>query len=177
MPWRLVGVVLLLLAALLVTPVSAALGRRRRRRAAASPGAHVEARWADLQEQLGDLGVRLDTGSTPRQVDAEPGRCDHPAGRAPRRPRPGDPHRRALALRPHRAGSTTASTTTCRPCCRPSPPPAAAPTASAPPPSPARACSGCATRLGRAGGAVSRLELRAAGTARRLTAVRLHRRR
>ncbi|GAB3597894.1 DUF3488 and transglutaminase-like domain-containing protein [Angustibacter peucedani] len=63
------GIVLLLLAALLLTPVTAWLGRRRRRRAAADGTARVEASWADLHEQVGDLGIDLSSSLTPRQVD------------------------------------------------------------------------------------------------------------
>ncbi|WP_426566618.1 transglutaminaseTgpA domain-containing protein [Angustibacter sp. McL0619] len=62
-------VVLLLLAAALLTPASAWLGRRRRRRRAAAAGRDVEASWADLHEQVADLGIELPVSLTPRQVD------------------------------------------------------------------------------------------------------------
>lgn len=63
------ALVLLLLAALALTPATALLGRRRRRRAAHDGPARVEAAWADLHEQVGDLGIALPTSLTPRQVD------------------------------------------------------------------------------------------------------------
>ncbi len=67
--WQVAGVVLLLLAALALTPVTALLGRRRRRRTARDGAARVEASWADLHEQVGDLGIELPASLTPRQVD------------------------------------------------------------------------------------------------------------
>lgn len=70
-PWRVVGVVLLLLAVLGLSPTTAALARRRRRRAAHDDRARIEAAWADLHEGVGDLGVALMPGGTPRQQEAE----------------------------------------------------------------------------------------------------------
>ena len=69
--WQLVGVVVLILAALALTPVTAVLGRRRRRRAAADAAERTEASWADLHEQVGDLGIVLAPSLTPRQVDQQ----------------------------------------------------------------------------------------------------------
>jgi hypothetical protein len=66
---QLAAVVLLLVAALVLTPATALLGRRRRRRAARDGAARVEAAWADLYEQVGDLGIDLPSSLTPRQVD------------------------------------------------------------------------------------------------------------
>ncbi|GAA4353046.1 DUF3488 and transglutaminase-like domain-containing protein [Angustibacter luteus] len=66
---KVLGIALLLLAALLVTPVTAWLGRRRRRRRAAQDGVDAEASWADLHEQVADLGIPLSMALTPRQVD------------------------------------------------------------------------------------------------------------
>ncbi|HEX3003973.1 MAG TPA: hypothetical protein VHO27_07165, partial [Angustibacter sp.] len=67
--WRVGAVVLLLLAAIALTPVTALLGRRRRRRAAVTDAARAEAAWADLHEQVADLGIALAGSLTPRQVD------------------------------------------------------------------------------------------------------------
>ncbi len=66
---QVVAIMLLLGAALLLTPVTAWLGRRRRRRAALDAVGRVEASWADLHEQVGDLGIDLTAALTPRQVD------------------------------------------------------------------------------------------------------------
>ncbi|MGN6612103.1 MAG: transglutaminaseTgpA domain-containing protein, partial [Angustibacter sp.] len=64
--WRVAAVVLLLLAAITLTPVTALIGRRRRRRAALTDAARAEAAWADLHEQIGDLGITLADSLTPR---------------------------------------------------------------------------------------------------------------
>jgi transglutaminase-like putative cysteine protease len=61
---------LLVVLTVLLGPVTAWSGRRRRRRSAADPLEEVEASWADLRELVGDLGIRLDAGATPRQLDA-----------------------------------------------------------------------------------------------------------
>jgi transglutaminase-like putative cysteine protease len=66
---KLVALAMLLVAALAVTPVTALVGRRRRRRTAHDGSARVEAAWADLHEQVGDLGIALPLSLTPRQVD------------------------------------------------------------------------------------------------------------
>lgn len=66
--WQVAGVFLLLLAGVLLTPVSAALGRRRRRSAARDDHERLEANWTDLHERVGDLGIELGDGLTPRQV-------------------------------------------------------------------------------------------------------------
>ncbi len=70
-PWRAVAVGLLVVALLALAPVTAVLARRRRRRAAADDAGRIEAAWADLLEWVGDLGVALPSGSTPRQLGAE----------------------------------------------------------------------------------------------------------
>lgn len=70
-PWRGVTAGLLVLALLALTPVTAVLARRRRRRAAHDERDRIEAAWGDLLEQVGDLGLALPAGSTPRQVGAD----------------------------------------------------------------------------------------------------------
>jgi transglutaminase-like putative cysteine protease len=67
-PWRLVAAAGLVLLILLLVPITAVVGRGLRRRRARDPRAVVEAAWADLQERVGDLGVPVPTGATPRQL-------------------------------------------------------------------------------------------------------------
>lgn len=67
-PWPLL-VVLALVVGLLAAPLaSRSLVRRRRWRRAEGSAARAEAAWADLLEQVGDLGVRVPPSETPRQV-------------------------------------------------------------------------------------------------------------
>jgi hypothetical protein len=62
-------VVLALVVGLLAAPLaSRSLVRRRRWRKAEGGAARAEAAWADLLEQVGDLGVRVPPSETPRQV-------------------------------------------------------------------------------------------------------------
>lgn len=70
-PWRPILLVLLLLLVAGLSPATATLARWRRRRAADDDRSLIEAAWADLQEGADDLGVRLRTAGTPRQMDAE----------------------------------------------------------------------------------------------------------
>jgi transglutaminase-like putative cysteine protease len=69
-PWRLVAVAGLVLVLLLLVPVTAVVGRSLRRRRARDARARVEAAWSDLQERVGDLGVPVPSGVTPRQLAA-----------------------------------------------------------------------------------------------------------
>jgi transglutaminase-like putative cysteine protease len=69
-PWRLVAAGAGILLLLLLVPATAVLGRRRRRRRARDPRALVEAAWYDLAERVGDLGVVIPSGATPRQLAA-----------------------------------------------------------------------------------------------------------
>jgi hypothetical protein len=64
------GVAALLLLALLV-PVTAAVSRRLRRRRARDRRALVDAAWDELAERVGDLGVTVPVGATPRQLAAQ----------------------------------------------------------------------------------------------------------
>jgi transglutaminase-like putative cysteine protease len=63
------GVVAVLLLLLLV-PVTAAMSRRLRRRRARDRRALVDAAWSELAERVGDLGVTVPVGATPRQLAA-----------------------------------------------------------------------------------------------------------
>jgi hypothetical protein len=85
-PWRLVAAGAGVLLLLLLVPATASLGRRRRRRRARDPRALVEAAWSDLAERVGDLGVVIPSGATPRQLAAllaESLPTAPPAARAP----------------------------------------------------------------------------------------------
>jgi len=67
-PWPLL-VVLAVVVGLLAAPLATrSLVRRRRWRRAEGSAARAEAAWADLLEQVGDLGVRVPPSETPRQV-------------------------------------------------------------------------------------------------------------
>ncbi len=63
--WVLIALVLI---AGLATPVAALMARRRRRRRARDAVSRAETAWAELLERVGDLGVMLPTGATPRQT-------------------------------------------------------------------------------------------------------------
>ncbi|SDQ53892.1 DUF3488 and transglutaminase-like domain-containing protein [Quadrisphaera sp. DSM 44207] len=68
LPWQ-VPVVAALVAGVLAAPlVSRSVVRRHRWQRAATPAQRAEAAWADLVEQVGDLGVPLAASATPRQV-------------------------------------------------------------------------------------------------------------
>ncbi|MBC3763918.1 transglutaminase family protein [Quadrisphaera oryzae] len=70
-PWSGLLVVLALVLGVLAAPLaSRSLVRRRRWSRASSDAARAEAAWADLVEQIGDLGVVLPPSQTPRQVGA-----------------------------------------------------------------------------------------------------------
>jgi hypothetical protein len=64
------GVVAVLLILLLV-PVTTAVSRRLRRRRARDRRALVDAAWDELAERVGDLGVTVPVGATPRQLAAQ----------------------------------------------------------------------------------------------------------
>jgi transglutaminase-like putative cysteine protease len=66
---KVVGVALLGGLLVLLTPLVAVVGRRRRRRSARDDADRVEVAWAELHERVRDLGVPLDGGLTPRQLD------------------------------------------------------------------------------------------------------------
>ncbi|PWJ53688.1 protein of unknown function [Quadrisphaera granulorum] len=68
-PWSGLLVVLALVLGVLAAPLaSRSLVRRRRWRHADTAAAQAEAAWADLVEQIGDLGVSVPPSQTPRQV-------------------------------------------------------------------------------------------------------------
>jgi transglutaminase-like putative cysteine protease len=70
-PWSGLLVVLALVLGVLAAPLaSRSLVRRRRWSRAGTDAARAEAAWADLVEQVGDLGVVLPPSQTPRQVGA-----------------------------------------------------------------------------------------------------------
>ncbi|TNM63243.1 transglutaminase domain-containing protein [Streptomyces sp. NP160] len=70
-PWSGLLVVLALVLGVLAAPLaSRSLVRRRRWSRAGTDAARAEAAWADLVEQIGDLGVALPPSQTPRQVGA-----------------------------------------------------------------------------------------------------------
>ncbi|MGQ7295606.1 transglutaminase family protein [Quadrisphaera sp. KR29] len=70
-PWSGLLVALAVVLGVLAAPLaSRSLVRRRRWRRAGSEAARAEAAWADLVEQIGDLGVSLPPSRTPRQVGA-----------------------------------------------------------------------------------------------------------
>ncbi len=65
--WVLLG---LLVLAALATPAAALVARWRRRRGARDATARAEAAWAELLDRVGDLGIELPGGATPRQTQA-----------------------------------------------------------------------------------------------------------
>ncbi len=67
-PWPALLVLALVVGALAAPLASRSLVRRRRWQRARGPGERAEAAWADLIEQLGDLGVSVSPAQTPRQV-------------------------------------------------------------------------------------------------------------
>jgi transglutaminase-like putative cysteine protease len=73
-PRRVVAVgaaVVAVLLLLLLVPVTAAVSRRLRRRRARDRRALVDAAWDELAERVGDLGVTVPVGATPRQLAAQ----------------------------------------------------------------------------------------------------------
>lgn len=70
MPWRLVAVLAALILLLLLVPVTAVASRWLRLRRARDSRARIEAAWSDLSERVGDLGITVPPGVTPRQLSA-----------------------------------------------------------------------------------------------------------
>jgi transglutaminase-like putative cysteine protease len=68
LPVKVWAVILLALLAALATPVAALVTRWRRRRRAGDAVSRAEMAWSELTDRVGDLGVDLPAGSTPRQT-------------------------------------------------------------------------------------------------------------
>lgn len=69
-PWKLVAAAVVVFLLLLLVPLAAVGGRWLRRRRARDSGAQIEAAWSDLSERVGDLGITVPPGVTPRQLSA-----------------------------------------------------------------------------------------------------------